>query len=460
MECFKSRGGASSVEVLLGIVIIAMASVAAFGLLATTLAAATVREQTDRAQLVAEEGLEAVKQIRGVDFQSLLPGTFGLARVGGSWAFSGSEDTSDGLYRRRVTVATVDDDTRDVSVVVDWTAGGRNHSLRRDARLTDWYALEAFGNWGTPVIVGSIDLGPNAEGTGTALRGNYLYVSASISAQNKPSFFIADITDPTQPLIPGSYISGKTYYDVDDVPDTNVVYAVGTKADQELFVFDTAAPALPVVTRTIDLDAIGYLAQVHGNWLYVGVANGIKIFDITVPASPVLKKSLTLGADAVDLAIRGNYAYVATNADESEIKILDVTDPANASEAGSVNVPTTKDALSVSIRGLRMFVGTASGTGSELYRYDLTNPTSPSLSVSTEFSGDLNSIIAAGPYLFTANNVSNNEFVIERVAGSGQPTLEAQLNMSQVATDLDFVDNTIYIVLRSNDALQIIQPAP
>ena len=67
-------------------------------------------------------------------------------------------------------------------------------------------------------------------------------------------------------------------------------------------------------------------------------------------------------------------------------------------------------------------------------------------------------MIAAGPYLFTATNISNREFTVYDVRDPLNVHIEASLNMSQVAAGLDLVDNTIYISLRSNDAFQIIRP--
>jgi hypothetical protein len=127
-----------------------------------------------------------------------------------------------------------------------------------------------------------------------------------------------------------------------------------------------------------------------------------------------------------------------------------------------VNVSGSRDGLSVEVKDSRLYLGTMANpsTNPEFYIFDRSTPTAPTLLKSIDIQGDLNSMKAAGPFVFMACNVSNEEFKIYRVVNAQSAYKEAGVNMAQVATDIDFEDNTIYISLRSNDAFQVVQPSP
>src|SRR5688500_2632769 len=88
------QGGFSPVEVLLAATI--------FGFLATALVGAIIYGRSStaqageraRAQSLADEGVEALRNIRDAGFANVTDGTFGLAQSGGSWTLSGSSDTN------------------------------------------------------------------------------------------------------------------------------------------------------------------------------------------------------------------------------------------------------------------------------------------------------------------------------------------------------------------------------
>jgi len=58
-----------------------------------------------RAVALADEGLEAVRNIRDAGFVNLVDGTYGLAVTGGIWVFSGSQDVT-GIFTRRIIIST------------------------------------------------------------------------------------------------------------------------------------------------------------------------------------------------------------------------------------------------------------------------------------------------------------------------------------------------------------------
>jgi Tfp pilus assembly protein PilV len=134
------QGGFSPVEVLLAATV--------FAFLVTALIGAIVygREGTDhageraRAIALAEEGLEAVRNIRDASYASLSNGTTAINPSGSPsiWTLGGS--TTIGIYTRQITIAQVDGDRKTVTSTVTWSAGGSSKQVSVTTRLTNWLA--------------------------------------------------------------------------------------------------------------------------------------------------------------------------------------------------------------------------------------------------------------------------------------------------------------------------------
>ncbi len=75
-----------------------------------------------RAVMLAEEGLEAARNIRDVGFRNLTDGTHGISLVGNQWTLSGFEDITD-IYRRRIVISSVDSSTKLVTSTITWSPG-------------------------------------------------------------------------------------------------------------------------------------------------------------------------------------------------------------------------------------------------------------------------------------------------------------------------------------------------
>ncbi|MEX0917613.1 MAG: hypothetical protein WDZ93_00475 [Candidatus Paceibacterota bacterium] len=133
-----SQSGFLLVEVIL--------AVSVFVLLVTALVGAWLYGQEStmlagervRAALLAEEGLEAARNIGDEDFANLADGTHGLAISGGGWAFSGSSDTS-GVFTRQLEISSVDDDRKEITATVTWQQNQqREGNVSLVTYLTNW----------------------------------------------------------------------------------------------------------------------------------------------------------------------------------------------------------------------------------------------------------------------------------------------------------------------------------
>ena len=126
----------------------AMLSVSLFGLLVTALTGAWLygEESTvlagkrQQAAIFAEEGIEAVRNMRDESFANLSDGTHGLAISAGQWTFSGTQDVN-GIFTRQIAISTVDATTKKITSSVNWTQNGQRTGLvSLDTQLTNWMA--------------------------------------------------------------------------------------------------------------------------------------------------------------------------------------------------------------------------------------------------------------------------------------------------------------------------------
>ncbi|MBI5222370.1 MAG: prepilin-type N-terminal cleavage/methylation domain-containing protein [Candidatus Magasanikbacteria bacterium] len=131
----------------------ALLSVALFALLVTALVGAVIygRESTAvagaraRAIGIAEEGLEASRNIRDNNFGELTDGNHGLTISANQWFFSGTSDTVDS-FTRQVAISTPSTDRRQTVSTVTWQqTPSRTGSVALTTYHTNWRASSGGG---------------------------------------------------------------------------------------------------------------------------------------------------------------------------------------------------------------------------------------------------------------------------------------------------------------------------
>gem|GEM_PF-2125101 len=92
----------------------------------------------NRASFVAEEGLEAVRNIYDEKFDNLIDGEYGLDYSGGEWKLSGLSDV-EGIYTRKIIISTIDSDTKKVISDVTWQRNNLSTgSISLSTYFTNW----------------------------------------------------------------------------------------------------------------------------------------------------------------------------------------------------------------------------------------------------------------------------------------------------------------------------------
>ena len=134
--------GFSVVEVLLAGAVLGLLATAFGGAIIYGQEGAALSGARARAQNLAEEGLEAARNIRDSGYTNLTDGTYGLAISGGQWTFSGASDTT-GIFTRSIIISAVDDNEKSVTSSVTWQqTAQRSAQVDLDTYLSDWSAVQ------------------------------------------------------------------------------------------------------------------------------------------------------------------------------------------------------------------------------------------------------------------------------------------------------------------------------
>jgi type II secretory pathway pseudopilin PulG len=116
----NSSSGFGLLEAILAISLLSLVASVFAGALIYGQQSAFSAGNFSRAIFVAQEGLEAVRNIRDEDFSNLEDGIRGLAIQDGVWRLTNDPDTVD-IFSREIEISTIDANTKKVVATVSWT---------------------------------------------------------------------------------------------------------------------------------------------------------------------------------------------------------------------------------------------------------------------------------------------------------------------------------------------------
>ncbi len=405
-----------------------------FGLVVTTLIGAIIyaREGTsiattrDRATLIAEEAIEAVRNLRDENFANLIDGTYGLSSSSGRWVLSGAADVFD-IFTRQIQIGTVSSGIKIVTSTVTWNERlGRQGQVSLSARITKWpFPLP----WVVPTQGASLDLAGINDGLKVQVQGNYAYL---IRNDGTPDFAIVDISNPANPILAGSL--SLTGIPANIAVSGNYAYAASRDNNQELQIINISNPLSPSVVGTFNAagtaDAVG--VYVVGTTVYLvrlsSTSDELIVINAINPAAPSLYGSLNLNANANEIFVSGNYAYIASGHNTQELQVVNIANPLTPAFVASLDLPGTVDATAIWGFGSSLLIG----QGTNLRTIDITAPTSPVLRGSLGVGGTINELVTDGSnslvFLATAN--ASQEFQVVDIRNFATPTLFGSLNLA------------------------------
>lgn len=136
-----NQAGFSIVEIVVASAVFSLIVTSLFGALLYSNKSAETAGTRARAVFLAEEGLEAARNIRDENFDNLVDGIHGLAAFANQWHFSGAQDTAD-IFTRQIEVLTIDSNTKEIRSRVSWSEGLMNSgSVSLATRLTNWHVI-------------------------------------------------------------------------------------------------------------------------------------------------------------------------------------------------------------------------------------------------------------------------------------------------------------------------------
>ncbi len=329
-----------------------------------------------RANLLAEEGLEAIQNIRDKGFSSLTAGNHGLAISSNQWVLAGESETVDSKFTRWIAINDIDELTKNVESNVSWTdIRGEVHTVNLNTLITDWVSPPGS-------IPDETTIGHNADWCdpsdslteydmpGSATRQSITAVPGIAYMGTGGS---SNGVTLTKVLVEGSnppIVSVEAEYDnylANDVfgEDTNV-YLATTDDSKEVVILDvTQMPYTEVgyVNGSGSTDATG--VSVSGNVGLLAQGRRLRSFDVTSKdgSRPILDSVSVAGwfGYISKIVIRGDYAFLSLYNDWYELAIVDISDPNNLDVVSysDVNIQQAAD-LYVNETGDRVYFGTNS----------------------------------------------------------------------------------------------------
>lgn len=493
------RKGFTLIEVFVAMTIFAIAAIAVMNISLDTIDRDARRDFDTEAYLYAQEGLEAVRNMRDRSFFNLSDGDHGLSLTSNGWVFIAAPERIDDFYERTITIESVyrdengniaetgtfDAETKKVTASVTWT--WRNiteRSVSLETYLTDWSGDDVITTTCTEFNAGvftdalaaetpappadncavALDLVEDASsffasadigdhGNDVVIEGNYAYVANN---KTQTGFTVVDITDPEHPAVVTSLDiggKGRAIY-----KSGNYVYVGVEKSSKGLAIIDVTNPTAPELESTLNVGAEGNQAAVSGNYLFIGVEKssaGFVVVDITSKTAPIVKTTLNVGDDVHAVVVSGNYAYIGTDDDDLGFQIVSIQTPLSPTVVGSLDVEEEVDAIA--LQGIFAFIGTEEDDEAGFQVINIATPSQPTFVTDLDVGGEVQDVSIAGDYAYAAVDSENGGLAAINIVDSLNPYLSYTLDIQGKGEGIAADTNYIYIAIDTgNKGLVII----
>ncbi len=364
------------------------------------------------------------------------------------------------------------------SLYTNLTSNGELIAVGGDCALT-----VPEGDWLTanPATVGELTFS-GTFATGIDVLQGKIYLVSSTSPQLRIFDEPAGVGD--NPVAQGSSSGNNLRLNSIDVMrdlSTGRRYAFVAQhaTTSQIAVFDVTDASNPAFVRDRTLYNVdntgsfpeGWRVFVYGGRLYAFTRETtgpeFHIFNINSPTQPteingaVTELNRTVNDMVVREQMRGGvlhrYLFLSASAGLKELAILDVTGD-SVTEVIALDLPGSIDARSIFLNGNKLYVGRASGSGPELFLYDvlklLDGNTTPERT--SEVSADVNTIRAVGDLLFLGTGKSGEEFQVWKSDENSWHTTTPNAgrvsyrNVQRLAPlGIDFHDDWVYLLTQS-----------
>ncbi|HSX28912.1 MAG TPA: hypothetical protein VLF60_05695 [Candidatus Saccharimonadales bacterium] len=472
-----SQRGFSIVEVLLAATV--------FGFLVTGLIGAVVYGRSStansgdhiRANLLAEEGIEATRNIGAASYANLVDTSGASSNVGDTTVEGGSDSNANGTSALKVTTGASSGTVSLLSAYIKTIDATNSHVQMA------LYA-DSSGTPGARLAVSSVQ-------TAVANSWNTFSIS-SVTVTASTTYWIAISEDGTTQFADGGATgSVAAYHAPGGYPAPDPFGQTGNQTTDK-----------PSFYMTVGSGGSYGLAQSGGSWAFTGTSDTADIFTrkITITTSSTNRKTVTstvtwpepggttgtvtLTAEltnwaaatklwtnavvagsanpataGVRVATQGNYAYEVLNGSTNNFVILNISNPASPSVVSTTSFSGTPTNIFVS--GNYAYVTTSTNTTS-LEIIDITTPATPVLKSSVSMTGAVAAlgVFVSGNYAYVARASSittgANEFTIVNVSSPTAPSVVGGYNNDIQMNEVYVSGNYAYVATSSTSAEMLV----
>lgn len=411
--------GFTLLEVMLAVALLALLVVGFLGAWSYGQDALLSSGNRMRALLLAEEGLDAARNMRDHSYANLITGTHGLSTTSNQWTLSGSSDVF-GIYTRTLTIGNIDANRKIATATVAWQQNAvRNGSVSLVTEFTNW--LRSAG-WSAIVRTFILDFTGNTDFLKVHMAGNYAYVIRNAGTGN--DFLVFDISSPDAPVLVGQTVVAGTPSNL--AVQGTYAYVSSNANFAELVVVDISNPNAPL--EVAGFNAAGNFdassVAVQGSTAYLTRVGGVEfvILNISDPLDPQLVGSLDFGSALTDVAVRGPHAFVTSSENGGEVSSILISNPASPVGITNLNLPGNQDASAIAVAPNTLAIGRLGGGF-----YTATSSAAGILSLqgSVVFASDIHDVAvdAAGTVAFTATASGAGEFTTFSIAAPASPAM-------------------------------------
>ncbi len=410
----------------------------------------TLSGDRTRAAFLAEQQLEAVRQMQAVSYASVTTGDHGLKLNASGWSWSGTLVKNKG-YTTWVTVTSKGTDWLEVTSNVKWNFGNtRSGSLALSTQLTNWKKIATVGNWSTMTKIAQSTISGTPDFQSIAINGTFAYITSTQASGGK-GLYIYDITNPASPVrVASSFDLGTSAYGITSA--NNRLYLATADTEKEVQVYDITNPTSLTTANMVnsfDLAGSGKARSiaVYGSNVFVGSLNDPPHHQLTAiqmsESGPMtLLSSLAMSGSVLGVALHNGYAYIANSYNVGEFQVVDIFDAENMNFAPGVGIDMTdtQDGNIMAVSGTSALIGRLNGsTIEELTLYDIglsPVPSPPPGPWTLETGGDIRAIatIYGSKYAFIGGAMSSNQIRVLDLIKFAQGTAPVVKNYDTAAT--------------------------
>jgi hypothetical protein len=266
--------------------------------------------------------------------------------------------------------------------------------------------------------------------TDIEIRGKDAYVT--VSYYGSGDLFVIDLTKPNSPAIVATFNLTGTGQDVDIAGD--YAFVASTDPFDGLIILNISEPTMPAVVSSYQTSGDMTDVTLEGNYAYVTSSfSGLHILDVTNPETPVEIGHLALFG-AWSFVKRGDYLYVGGFYDG--MYVVNVANPETPFEVAFF--PTTY----YSVRGIALSGQHALLRGGSYWStvvvVDISEPASPTYAGSLDTPGTVEDMVLTGHYLYVADG-ANGLYILWQ-------TTPAVTNITSAGGNLNSTDDQTWYV--------------